>query len=392
MLCSKCNITIDDSFSFCPHCGRRTAPAPRPSHHRTKGSGYIYKRGSTWTIRLTVDYVPSESGYTKKYITKGGFAKKTDASDYKQKLLEEYNNRQTSHAISNYSSITFSDLYKKMMDRDQREKRIVKSTLDCYRAARNYFDDIAVLPFAELNTEDWQMCIDDCPRGPRTRENMKALGTKLYKYAGELRVFEQTNVDYAQFIWIDRAGKESRNPFTEQDLKKLRTAAVADPRCRIIYAMCGTGFRPSEFLSLRHEDYDPIKRTLRGGAKTEAGKNRIVPVNKSISATVAEAYVSGRQYLFGNDDGSQMTLEHFREKIFYPALEDAAIQPIPQNGEKARLSPYSTRHTFSTLMKSVPGDMKDKAALMGHTSYEMTLHYQHEDYDSLTQIIDAMPI
>ena len=42
------------------------------------------------------------------------------------------------------------------------------------------------------------------------------------------------------------------------------------------------------------------------------------------------------------------------------------------------------------MMKSVKGSDKDKAALMGHTSFEMTMHYQHEDYESLKQIICAI--
>ena len=41
-------------------------------------------------------------------------------------------------------------------------------------------------------------------------------------------------------------------------------------------------------------------------------------------------------------------------------------------------------------MKAVDGSDRDKAALMGHTSYEMTLHYQHEDYDSLREIINRI--
>ena len=41
-------------------------------------------------------------------------------------------------------------------------------------------------------------------------------------------------------------------------------------------------------------------------------------------------------------------------------------------------------------MKGVDGPNKDKAALMGHTSYEMTMHYQHEDYESLRKIIESI--
>ena len=41
-------------------------------------------------------------------------------------------------------------------------------------------------------------------------------------------------------------------------------------------------------------------------------------------------------------------------------------------------------------MKNIKGSPRDKAALMGHTSYEMTLHYQHEDYESLRDIVEQI--
>ena len=36
------------------------------------------------------------------------------------------------------------------------------------------------------------------------------------------------------------------------------------------------------------------------------------------------------------------------------------------------------------------GRIKSKAALMGHTSYEMTMHYQREAFENLRRIVDAI--
>ena len=154
-----------------------------------------------------------------------------------------------------------------------------------------------------------------------------------------------------------------------------------------ILAMCYTGFRPSEFLALKKDSFDAERWTLRGGAKTEAGKNRIVPIHPLIRPIIAKQMLAPGEYLFSIHRDKPTTLDNFRQACFYPALEALGIQTVPKPREKPERTPYSTRHTFATLMKSVKGSDKDKAALMGHTSFEMTLHYQHEDYDSLKKII-----
>ena len=54
------------------------------------------------------------------------------------------------------------------------------------------------------------------------------------------------------------------------------------------------------------------------------------------------------------------------------------------------MTPYSTRHTFATLMKRVGGADRDKLELMGHTSTEMLRHYQHVSYEDLRKITDIL--
>jgi len=57
---------------------------------------------------------------------------------------------------------------------------------------------------------------------------------------------------------------------------------------------------------------------------------------------------------------------------------------------RKRYTPHSCRHTFSTLMKNVPGADKDKLSLIGHTSTEMLRHYQDIDLEGLRKITDAI--
>lgn len=385
IVCKKCKAELESAFVCCPYCGKSIAEKPKKKRRRANGEGNVYKRGNTYTVRVTLGYELRNDKAVAITATKGGFATQRAAIEYIPTLKAEGKSssaKQERHA-QDYSQITFDALYEKLIDRHA--KRVDKSTMGCYTAAYKYYSDIYEIPFAELNTEDWQLCIDDCPRGLRTRQNMKALGTLMYKYAAELRVFGlNTNTNFASLVWI-KGESESRQPFTMDELAKIKAGAERGvPFADWIVAMCYTGFRPSEFLDLRRDGFDAGAWTLRGGAKTEAGRNRIVPVHPLIRPLIAKQALTGREFLFHDAKGKRYNLDHFREDFFYPALEACGVQGSPER------TPYSCRHTFATMMKNVAGSSTDKAALMGHTSYEMTKHYEHTDYGSLKGIVESM--
>lgn len=382
MVCQKCGIDLPETFAFCPMCGKSVAKQEKKRRRRANGEGSVIRRGKSYSIRITTGWTLKDGRAVQQFAEKGGFKSQKAALEYMPKLREE-----ATRQHSSYEKITFEELYDKLIERHA--KRVSKSTMGCYVSAHKHFSEIYSLPFADLNTEDWQLCIDDCPNGIRTKQNMKALGTLMYKLAAELRVFGvNTETNFASLVWLPTDDSESRQPFTLEELGKIKAGASAGIRyADWILAMCYTGFRPSEFLALKKDSFDADRWTLRGGAKTEAGKNRIVPVHPLIRPIIAKQMFASGEYLFSVHKDKPTTLDNFRQACFYPALETLGIQTVPKPREKPERTPYSTRHTFATLMKSVKGSDKDKAALMGHTSFEMTLHYQHEDYDSLKKII-----
>ena len=390
MVCTKCGFEMPETFSFCPMCGKAVAKQEKKRRRRANGEGTVYKRGSTYTARVIFGYETRPDGRIKAIKRDvGGFKTMREAYAKIPEIRAEGINKRPVHGVD-YSKITFEELYQKFIERHA--KRVTKSTLQCYTSAHKYYADIYALPFADLNTEDWQICIDDCPHGIRTKQNMKALGTLLYKMAAELRVFGvNTETDFASLVWLPKEDSESRQPFTLEELGKIKAGAASGiPGADWILAMCYTGFRPSEFLALKKADFDAEHWTLRGGAKTDAGKNRLVPVHPILRPIIAKRMLIPGEYLFSHYPDKPTPINSFRQMDFYPALEAAGVQAVPNTREKPARTPYSARHTFATLMKAVDGSDRDKAALMGHTSYEMTLHYQHEDYDSLREIINRI--
>lgn len=133
-----------------------------------------------------------------------------------------------------------------------------------------------------------------------------------------------------------------------------------------------------------------VDKTFIGGAKTEAGKGRIVPVSSKIQPIV-DKYTKDKigGSVFTAPDGSTLSLKNYRN-AFYITMEELGFEnPVLSNGQRL-LTPHSCRHTFATLMKAVPAPDKDKLKLIGHASDEMLRYYQDVNIEDLRAIINML--
>lgn len=200
-------------------------------------------------------------------------------------------------------------------------------------------------------------------------------------------------LNMGQYLIVGGAKGLGKDGLPMDALKKLEDNVGKVPYADYIVADCYMGFRPSELLELDVSNYDRKEKTITGGAKTEAGKDRIVPIAPKIQGTIdrlTNGKIAGP--LFCDAGGGKMRIEVYRER-FYEALEVCGIDnPIIEvNGQKRRTyTPHSCRHTFATMMKNVKAADKDKLALIGHTSTEMLRHYQDTEIEGLRKIINAM--
>lgn len=370
MNCAKCGKIFQDDAMFCPYCGKKTANFPRKSQakQRGNGTGSAIKRGKTWTARVTIGWKYENGHKIQVYRTKGGFPSKTSAENYCAIL-------KTGADVPRVSD-TFQQIY----DRWQKEyePRIAPVTMATYKAAWNHFADVHYTPIVDLKVAQLQACIDSCDKGRSTLNDMRTVCSLVYRYAIINRIVSENP---AQFLYVNAKKKGTRDAFTTEELKKIQKAVGKEPYADYVYFMCYTGFRPNEMLSLKKDAYQKDKNALIGGFKTEAGKNRVVPLNAKLKPILAQRMAYDSEYIFPKKDGSLMDDEHFRKYCFVPLMKKLGIE-----GKV----PYSCRHTFANLLKNVKGSDTDKAALIGHSDASMTKYYQSADYESLQAIIDAM--
>lgn len=368
MICLKCKNQLQEDWLACPWCAtRRKAPQKKKAPRRGNGLGTAYKRGRTWTAKVIVGWREQEGKVLPISRTQGGFKTKTEALAYCQTLIERPDRLAP--------AISFEALYKQWEEAYQ--DRVKKSTMDCYRAAYKHCAALQHLMFADITGNELQACIDRCSAGKRTKENIKAFLSLMYKHAMHNDIVDKNR---AETLFTGNDPKGTREAFTLKELEKIRTCG--QPYADYVLCMCYLGFRPGEMLALKKSAYDPVNRCLIGGGKTKAGTDRVVTVSPKILPIIEARHAAqGSDYLFPRSDGKPMKDDHFRKYCFDPLMELLGFE---------NRVPYSCRHTFANLLKNVHGSDTDKAALIGHADASMTKYYQSADYDSMRAITDAL--
>ena len=335
---------------------------------RPNGLGSAYKRGRTWTARVVLGYRINDEGKLLTVSrTKGGFRTKADALAACISLKGER---------APVSTITLQQLFDQWLP--THEVRAGTSTIACYKSAFRHYAPLYHLPFVQLRADDWQACMDACPRGKSTKQDMRTVAGLLYKYAYDLDIVDK---NYAAHLFTGKEQKGTRPPFTSAELEQIRQAVGRMPWADYVYFMCYTGFRPSEMFALSPSSYDPEHRTLIGGGKTKAGTDRIITLSPKVLPILDTRMTAGSRWLFPRLEGSQMSEAYFRKSCFEPLMAELGI---------SGRTPYSCRHTFANLLKAVRGSDTDKAELIGHADASMTKYYQSADYEALRAITDSL--
>lgn len=374
-VCKKCGAVLPDGAIFCPMCGRKQVRERSPKK-RGNGQGTILELpNGKYQAVVTLGYYTDEDGKRHRRTRRQTFARKKDAVAAVPDLLNA--------KPAEKKRITMKELY----DRWLPTHRAGKSTLDCYKAAIRYFSPLWHVPIADIDLDDLQECLDDCPHGKRTRQNMKAVCGLVYKYGIPRKVIPE-NLNLAQFLIVEGEASARRASFTDAEIEAIKKACGKIPHAEEVYILIYTGFRPSEYLSLTADSYDSTLQTLTGGAKTEAGRNRVVTLSPKIVPFVAALAASGG-HLIKDPSGKPWTLKGWTEDVFYPVLEAAGISN-PVENKRHKYTPHTCRHTFATLMKRVEGADKDKQELIGHASAEMLRYYQDVEIADLRRITDAI--
>ena len=366
---------------------------------RGEGSVTYDKRRKRYRARVTIGWETNEeTGRTKQIV-------KTLGSNYKTKgeatsALAEY--LKNPYDLNN-KDITFEQLYKKWFQEyiDTDEHESIKYRV---KAAYRYCSLIYKKKFREITIIDMKDCIykgtATCVRGkykgeqrlasPQSKEIIKYLFNHIYDYALEARLVER---NYAREFTLDKKvfqekekNYKSKVPFSKEEIDKLWKSIEFVPFADMIVYACYSGWRPTELIKLKIKDVDLKNGFVKGGMKTNAGKNRLVPIHPLVSSIVEKYYKEaksvGSDYLF-NDVNNK-----FGIGLSYDQYLSRFNKVMNALHFRTEITPHYTRHTFITKAKSREVNMNEYVLkiIVGHDVGDLTEHvYTHRELNDLKE-------
>lgn len=353
---------------------------------RPNGSGSVIKlagnRRKPYAAVITAGWNPETGRRIAKYI--GYYATYQDA----ETALVTYR----LHPVEK-SAITWEALYVEW--RAIHVQEWSKQLTDNYNSAWQYLKPLHSLKVKDTRTAQMQRIIDTASyipphkagervkpvkAGRSTLEKIRSLMKQLSDYAVQNDIIEK---NYAAFVRLPKKDKVEKEHFTELEVKKIRDAAAAGIQyADCIYMLIMTGLRISEFLELTTFSVDLSEGVLRGGLKTDAGKNRVVPLHASCMPYFSRWVSKGGEKLICKQAGSGWSASSFRRNCYYPALEKIGVRA---------LNPHCCRHTFASMLAAANVPTLEIQKLMGHTDYSFTADtYTHIDTEPLKKAIAAL--
>lgn len=281
-------------------------------------------------------------------------------------------------------------------------RRIGKDTQANYTAAWRHLAPLYDSYVTSLRTHDYQQVLDFVAefRGTSTLKKIKQLARHLCDYA---MMEDLIKINYAKHTYIEPQAKKPKIIFTDADI--LLIYQYAKNKCnpywetaRIVLVLIFTGYRPSELFGITKERVNMRSDYMIGGSKTEAGRNRLVPIATVIRPFVAEWYISRKpstedvpSYLILSPKGKQMRLEHWRDRYFYPLMIELGFNEI---NVPPLYNPYRCRHTFASMCYRADVKPELLIKMMGHTDMEFTsevyVHNNVQEYHDEISKVESM--
>ena len=184
----------------------------------------------------------------------------------------------------------------------------------------------------------------------------------------------------AKSITLPKVNSSKRTAYTKEEQEKLWNNLELRGAKEVL-VLIYTGFRASEFLHIKKENIDFLNWTIRGGLKTEAGKNRIVPVHEKIKGILIELYQKSKNdFLISGMRENHLSYSNFRSKTFIPLMQKLGMQH--------RI--HDTRYTFATAITEVSQNNAAITAVIGHTNIEMTRKYSKTNIEKMRKEIEKI--
>ncbi len=338
---------------------------------KPNGGGCIFhmagNRRKPWAVRVTTGWT-SEGKQIREYI--GFYETNTEARRALAKYLES--------PIGFNNKITFGEIYETFAK--QEYSLLKKKTVAMYETAWNHLSVLSDTRITDIKKSHIQAVITsmtDKGLGYSSCHKVKVLAGRLFNMAIDDDIIHK---DHSS-VRLPERKQATIEVFSDIEIKTIRNKADEVEWLDTVLIFIYTGMRISELLALTKFNINFKEGLITGGAKTEAGKNRVVPIHDHIKKYIHERYREEGEFLISRN-GQAIKPDYYRKRLYYPALKKAGIR---------RLSPHKARHTFATMLHNAGVSPKVMQLLLGHADYSTTANiYTHPEIESLKNGIAAL--
>lgn len=339
---------------------------------KANGNGSVSKlsgiRRKPYIARVTLGWDESTGRQIRKTI--GTYVTQKEA----QKALIDYLDNPYDLDLAN---ILFKDVYEKWSK--LKYSKVSHSAILGYQSAYNNVEKLHNMKIKDIKARHLQEAIDNCSKGQATKKKIKFLFGQMFAYAMQNDIITK---DYSEFVDIGKSSEESkREPFSNKEIELLWKHIDDIEFIDTILIMIYSGFRIGELLELEIKNIDLVNMTMTGGLKTEAGKNRLVPIHPKIFPLIEKRYNKDNQYLIINFKGKKMKYDNYYKEKFIPIMEQLNMKHRP----------HDCRHTFATLLSNANANATAIKKMIGHESYATTEKiYTHKDIEELRKNVELI--
>lgn len=311
---------------------------------------------------------------TYKYL--GYFERSADAYTF----LAKYNEGLVTQDNRLKSNILFRQVFDEWITEHERYKDVGRQAHASYTLGFTQLKELHDKKFALLRINDLQSQIDKLENmSESTIQKPITLLHFMYQYAMKQ---EYVAKDYSQFIIRVTAREKQRlhKAFTHEEITKLWNDGSEDAKLVLIFIY--TGLRATELLEILKGNVYLKDKYMIGGKKTDAGKNRAIPIHNRILPIVKQLFNTSGTHLI-EENGKPITYMHFKDYHMIPLME--------RLGMKHTL--HDARHTCASLMKEYGSNDLYRKLILGHHIKDLTDRvYTHVEVARLILEINKIKI
>ena len=252
---------------------------------------------------------------------------------------------------------TFAELYEKWKKyRNSLKKRPTDSTWKNYDIAFDMYTPVHEKKIISIRMQDLQDCITaKSSKSQSTIGNMRTIVRGMWSYAVANEYVESDITQHLCFEYT-QAGTPIHTRFTDAEIKALWDALGTINNVDIVLMYIYTGCRPVELLDIESSNVHLDERYMIGGAKTEAGIDRIIPIHEAIVPLIRHRLEQNRKYLITNKYGNHYTRAVYHNSNWNTVMQRMNLEHCPHDG----------RYTFAALADRAGMNETCRKIIMGH--------------------------